>query len=83
MPGRGQGRGRGIGRPGPREAGRGAGMGAAGACICPSCGRRQAHQPGLPCIDERCPNCGTALVREGSPHHMEIERRRASRDEES
>jgi hypothetical protein len=33
-------------------------------------------------MDERCPECGCALVREGSPHHLEIERRRAGADEE-
>jgi hypothetical protein len=27
-------------------------------------------------MEQRCPECGTALVREGSPHHLEIERRR-------
>jgi hypothetical protein len=52
-------------------------MGAGGSCICPKCGRRQAHQPGVPCLEERCPECGSALVREGSPHHQEIEQRKA------
>jgi hypothetical protein len=67
--------GRGGGMGGGGRAG-GAGMGAGGECLCPKCGRRQPHRPGVPCIEERCPECGCALVREGSPHHQEIERRR-------
>ena len=61
--GQGKGGGRGMG---------GGGMGAAGFCICPKCGRRTAHQPGVPCVQERCSECGVALVREGSPHHQAI-----------
>lgn len=75
----GGGRGSGGGRAGGMGGGSGAGggMGAGGACICPKCGQRAAHQPGVPCLNERCPSCGVAMVREGSPHHQEIERRRA------
>lgn len=51
-------------------------MGAAGFCICPKCGRRTPHQPGVPCMQERCAACGVALVREGSPHQQEILARR-------
>lgn len=57
-------------------------MGAAGFCICPKCGRQTAHQPGVPCIQERCSECGVALVREGSPHHEEILARRLPVDGE-
>jgi len=51
-------------------------MGAGGACVCAKCGARVPHRPGVPCMDERCPKCGVALVREGSAHHQEIEARR-------
>jgi len=54
----------------------GGGMGAAGFCICPKCSGRFPHQPGIPCMQERCPSCGVALVREGSPHHEAILARR-------
>lgn len=77
--GRGQGRGAGMGGGGGRGAGRGqggGGMGAGGSCICPKCGRRTPHQQGTPCLQERCPDCGVALVREGSAHHQEIISRR-------
>jgi hypothetical protein len=83
--GRGQGRGQGMqaGRGADRGSGRGrggsgegGGMGGGGFCICPKCGKRVPHQPGTPCLQERCPSCGVALVREGSPHHQEIENRR-------
>ena len=79
--GRGQGRGQGTGAGGGgRGAGggrmAGGGMGAGGSCVCPKCGKSFPHSPGAPCLKERCPECGVALVREGSAHHQEIEARR-------
>lgn len=73
MGGGGMGGGRGMGGGGMG----GGGMGASGSCLCPKCGGRFPHQPGVPCMQERCPQCGVALVREGSAHHQEIEARRA------
>ncbi len=70
MGGGGGGRGGGMGQGG-------GGMGAVGFCICPKCGRRAPHRSGVPCLEERCPDCGSALVREGSPHHQQIEARRS------
>ena len=70
----------GQGRQGMGFGGGGEGLGAAGTCICPKCGLLTPHRRGVPCLDERCPTCGVALVREGSAHHMEIERRRAGGD---
>jgi hypothetical protein len=68
---RGQGFGRGAcGATGER-------LGAGGFCICAKCGERVPHSAGVPCIDERCPKCGVAMVRENSPHHREIESRRS------
>jgi hypothetical protein len=32
-------------------------------------------------MEERCPECGVALVREGSPHHEQIKERRSTNDE--
>jgi hypothetical protein len=77
-PGRAGGRGHGGGRVGRGGFG---GLGASGLCVCPKCGYQTPHQAGAPCLDERCPSCGVALVREGSPHHQEIESRRTAGDE--
>jgi len=27
------------------------------------------HSNGVPCQQERCPNCGAKMLREGSQHH--------------
>jgi len=78
--GAGAGGGRGRGAGGGRGPMGGGGMGAGGFCICPKCGERVAHRPGVPCLEERCPGCGVALVREGSQHHTEIEKRRGTAD---
>ena len=55
---RGLGRGRGF-RRGPSET-----AGPGGFCICPGCGEKVAHQPGVPCSSLDCPKCGLGLVRE-------------------
>lgn len=49
-----------------RERGK---MGPAGNCVCLACGATKRHEPGLPCLEDRCPKCGKAMVREGSEHH--------------
>jgi len=76
-----QGQGRGGGRGAGAGSGRGGGMGSGGFCICPKCGERFPHQQGVPCLEERCRDCGVALVREGSAHHKEIQKRRDSKKE--
>lgn len=50
----GQGRGR---KGGPFAAGPG------GSCVCPKCGHKVAHQAGVPCVQVKCPKCGTAMTR--------------------
>jgi predicted Fe-Mo cluster-binding NifX family protein len=58
--GQGQGRGgQGRGRMGGPLAG-----GVGGACVCPKCGHRETHERGIPCVQKRCPKCGTAMTRE-------------------
>ena len=83
--GRGQGTGAGSGRGGGMGAGgggrgQGVGMGVSGSCLCPKCGRRFPHNQGVPCLNERCEDCGVALIREGSAHHQEILAKRSDSD---
>jgi len=71
--GSGSGSGRGLGRGGQggqgnsnnrgrsRLDGRGAGIG--GFCICPGCGAKIEHQPGIPCTEVKCPKCGLSMIR--------------------
>jgi predicted Fe-Mo cluster-binding NifX family protein len=64
--GGGMGPGRGMGGGG-RRGGRMGGplaAGPGGYCVCPQCGHKEPHQVGVPCLQKRCPKCGTAMVRE-------------------
>jgi len=70
--GRGQGgQGQGQGGQGQGKGGRGQGRlggplagGATGNCLCPKCGNREPHERGVPCLQKKCPKCGTAMTRE-------------------
>jgi len=35
-----------------------------GTCICPKCGHREPHKRGTPCMQVKCPQCGTGMIRE-------------------
>lgn len=59
------------------------GLGPGGYCLCPKCGHRHEHRPGVPCLEERCPKCGTPLVREGSEHHRLIEEKKEQKGKRS
>ena len=48
----------------------GCNSGPEGRCVCMRCGHGQAHAPGRPCRLDRCPQCGAALLLEGSHHHQ-------------
>jgi predicted amidophosphoribosyltransferase len=54
-------------------------MGPGGSCICPKCGREIPHGRGIPCQEERCPECGAKMLRKGSRHHHLLEEKRAKR----
>ncbi|MFW6117149.1 MAG: hypothetical protein ACOC6G_01015 [Thermoproteota archaeon] len=57
---------RGGGRKGNRGRGRRQGRGFAGpggSCVCPNCDYMVPHRPGTPCLQQKCPKCGTSMVR--------------------
>ena len=56
----GRGRGRGGGR-GRRSDG---GYGLGGYCVCARCSAKVAHQQGIPCTNQKCPQCGNTMIRE-------------------
>jgi hypothetical protein len=58
----GGGMGRGTGAGGRGRMG-GRGLGPEGECLCPQCGERAPHERGIPCYEQKCPKCGTAMVR--------------------
>lgn len=50
------------------------GLGSGGTCICPKCGTSIPHRPGVPCQNEKCPQCSAKMLREGSYHHQLYEK---------
>ncbi|MFP4083797.1 MAG: NifB/NifX family molybdenum-iron cluster-binding protein [Desulfonatronovibrio sp.] len=62
--GQGQGSGMGQGRRRSRTdtTARGQGVaGNAGTCTCPKCGHQTPHQRGVPCMEQKCPECGEIM----------------------
>jgi len=55
--GAGQGAGRGQGR------GMGRGFGGPATCKCTKCGKEVPHVRGQPCVNQKCPECGSMMVR--------------------
>jgi hypothetical protein len=41
-----------------------------GYCICVHCNTKYPHVKKQPCRNKTCPECGRALMREGSYHHQ-------------
>ncbi len=62
--GRGLGRGRGQGlEAGGRGRMGGIAAGPGGECICPNCKYREPQVRGSPCMNKKCPKCGTKMTR--------------------
>ncbi len=66
---KGQGMGGGGTGKGQEQSGRGRGMGGGqgrgpgGECVCPNCGQKLPHERGKPCLESKCPDCGTYMTR--------------------
>jgi len=61
--GAGQGAGRGQGRGMGMGSGRGQGFGGPKTCKCSKCGKEVPHIRGQPCVKQKCPECGSMMVR--------------------
>lgn len=86
--GRGIGKGRGQGQGIDRGSGRGMGnpegqhLGPSGVCACPKCGFEKVHKMGVKCMDEKCPNCGSVLLRKGGTHYKKaVEKFKKNRED--
>jgi len=42
----------------------GVGLGLGGNCVCSNCGIVVAHQRAVPCIQQKCPKCGSNMARQ-------------------
>ncbi len=62
--GAGGGRKQGQGGQRPGRMGGASAAGPTGYCVCPQCGQREPHGRGVPCIERKCPKCGTAMTRQ-------------------
>jgi len=43
---------------------RGIAAGPSGNCLCPNCGMVVSHQRAIPCTVQKCPKCGSNMLRE-------------------
>jgi len=61
--GRGLGMGRGLGIGGGKGMGGGFAVGPGGRCVCPKCGYEESQIRGQPCMNKKCPKCGSPMTR--------------------
>lgn len=57
-------RGRGGGRFSPTDNPTKPGSGPGGFCVCPKCGKKVGHVRAVPCVEQKCPQCGTRMLKE-------------------
>ena len=62
--GRGQGMGAGMGMGGGRGRMGGFAAGPGGNCVCTKCGYTEPQIRGQPCMNKKCPKCGSPMTRE-------------------
>ena len=55
-------------------------MGPLGYCICPKCDYKSRHKQGIPCQDDKCPKCGSKMIREGSYHDDLLIKKKQKKD---
>lgn len=59
-----------LDRTGPRPVGQGLGkgrrrgFGRTNYCVCPNCGNKVPHMRGKPCVEQKCPKCGSNMAPE-------------------
>ena len=51
-----------MGRGAGRGRGQGQGVGGTAECVCPDCGEKVLHTRGTPCIETKCPKCGSRMA---------------------
>jgi len=55
-----------------------------GYCICVRCNTRVPHKKGVPCRQNKCPDCGKIMLREGGYHHnLYLQKKKDKEDESS
>lgn len=40
--------------------------GPGGICVCPNCGHQEPHKRGNPCMQSKCPQCGSTMTRQSN-----------------
>jgi len=46
-----------------QSQGGGFARGPGGGCVCPNCGHREEHQPGVTCLNQKCLKCGSLMMK--------------------
>jgi hypothetical protein len=54
-------------------------LGPGGFCICPKCGYKKGHYPNVPCLEEKCPKCGSKLMRENGVSYQKLLKNRSEK----